>query len=243
MKPIIFFATSFSWWVQTDAFSRPPRCIELRLLDLREIQFHRRRPTENRHRDTQLAFFVVDVFHVAVKVGERPFLDPPRLAHFEKHFRPRLFDAVLHLLQDAVHFLLRNGRRLVCRPAHEAGHLRRAFHEMPGVVGHFHLDQHVPGEKLALGNRLRAFFHFHYFFDRNQDLAEPIRHPRPLDAFRQRAHHAFLESRVGVNDKPLLVVHPSPRPVTSLTSHASDVSTANRKSAMTTTKAKTTPVV
>src|ERR1700694_5799656 len=184
MKPIIFFATSFSWWVQTDAFSRPPRLHNdpprhgtSSLFDLREVQFHRRGPTQNTHRATQLSFFVVDVFHVAVKVGERAFFDPRCLAHFEKHFRPRLFDAFLHLLQDAVHFLLRNGRRLVCRPAHEAGHLRRALHEVPGVVGHFHLDQHVPRKKLALGNRLRAFFHFHYFFDRNQDLAEPIRHP------------------------------------------------------------------
>ena len=54
----------------------------------------------------------------------------------------------------------------------------------------------------------------------------------------KRALHALLETRVGVDDKPLLA-HPSVLPVSILMIHASVVSTANRNSAMTTTNANT----
>src|SRR5206468_1517312 len=52
----------------------------LDLLDLREIELDRRRTAEDRHRHAHLRLVVVHVFHVAVEVGERTFLDAHGLA-------------------------------------------------------------------------------------------------------------------------------------------------------------------
>src|SRR6185437_1535920 len=133
--------------------------------------------------------------------------------------------------------------RAIRRATDTTGHLRRALHEVPGVVGHLHLDQHVAREELALGNRLLAALHLDHFLDRDQDLAELLLQLGTPDPLGERALHAFLESRVRVHHVPLLVGHHSGRPVSQLTSHASDESTAKRNSAMTTTKANTTAVV
>src|SRR5208283_3003876 len=257
MKPTIFFAMPISCagsggrqgvlpaspFVQCLPSRHPEVDATSGLLDLRKIELHRRRTTEDRHRHAQLALLVVHVLHVAVKVRERPFLDTHRFAHLEQHLRPRFFDPFLHLLQDRVDLLLRNRRRLVGRAADEPGHLGRALHQVPGVVGHLHLDEHVAGEELAFGNGLGAVLHFHHFLDRNEDLAELLGHARALDALGQGTQNALLEPRVCVHDEPLLIAHPSPRPVTNLTSHASDESIANRTSAMITTNANTTAVV
>src|SRR6185436_7482512 len=151
-------------------------------------------------------------------------------------------DAFLHLPQDRIHFLLRNRRRLVRRAAHETRDLRRALDEMPRVVRHFHLDQHVAREELALADRLLPCLHLHDFLDRHQDLAELLGDLRTLDAIDERALDALLEARVSVHDEPLLA-HPSPRPVKSFTIHASVVSIEKRISAMTITKANTIAVV
>src|SRR5882762_6968646 len=93
MNPTIFFAMHFSWWVQTDALWRPPRL--LRLFDLSEFQFHRRRPPENRHRHAQLRLVVIDVLDRAVEVGERPFPHPHGLADLEQHLGLGLLHAFL----------------------------------------------------------------------------------------------------------------------------------------------------
>src|SRR5205085_680672 len=191
MNPTTFFAISYSPWVQASRQALPVR---LCFLDLRKIQLNRRRPPEDRDRHAQLALLVVHVLHVAVEIRERTFLDPYRFAQLEQHLRPRLFDTLLHLLQDRVDVLLRDRRRLVGRAAHEARHLRRALHEMPGVVGHFHFDQNVAWKELALRDRACAVFHLDHFLDRHEDLAELIRHARALDPLVKRALHALFEA-------------------------------------------------
>ena len=45
---------------------------------------------------------------------------------------------------------------------------------------HLHFDQHVAGEKLALGDVLLAALHLDHFFDRHQDLAEFVLHAGAL---------------------------------------------------------------
>src|SRR5690348_13093138 len=213
------------------------------LLDLREVQLHRRRPPEDRDRDAQLALPVVHVFDVAVEVGERAFLHAHRFAQLEEHLRTRLLDALLNLLEYRVDVLLRNRRRLVGRAADEPGDLRRALHQVPRIVGHLHLYQHVAGKELPLRDRPRPVLHLDHFLDGNEDLAELIGHAGALDPLSERALHALLESGVGMHHVPLLVAHPSLRPVASLTSHARVESIANRTRAMTTTNANTTSVV
>ena len=53
---------------------------------------------------------------------------------------------------------------------------------MPGLVVHVHLDQHIAGEELALGNALLADFHLDHFFDRHQDSAKHVLHALTLNA-------------------------------------------------------------
>src|SRR4030095_3599786 len=134
-------------------------------------------------------------------------------------------------------------RRRFCGPtAPEARHLGRALDQVPGVVRHVHLDQHVAGEDFALGDRLRAILHFDHFLHRHEDLAEQVLHFRSLDALDQCTLDALLETRVGVNDEPLFA-HPSALPVNNLMIHASKVLTPNKNNAMTTPNANTMPVV
>src|SRR5689334_1327529 len=57
----------------------------LGLLDLAEVQLHRRRAAEDQHRDADLALLVIHLFDVAVEVGERALGHADRLAHLEQH--------------------------------------------------------------------------------------------------------------------------------------------------------------
>src|SRR5207249_4687891 len=83
IKPTIFFATIGSYRVP--APSPRARLLvalnKLNLLDLREIQLHRRCATEDGDRHAHLGFVVVDFLDRAVEVGERAFLDAHQLSH------------------------------------------------------------------------------------------------------------------------------------------------------------------
>jgi hypothetical protein len=83
------------------------------------------------------------------------------------------------------------------------------FHQVPGVVGHFHLDEHVAREEFALGNILLPALHLDDFFHRHQDLAELFLHAGACDTVDQRALHALLEAGVRVHYIPFLA-HESP---------------------------------
>src|SRR5690242_3353725 len=243
-RPELFAETFHRGKVSWEREARPKLCpVDLRFFNLRKIELDWGRATKDRHRHAQLALFVIHVLDVAVEVGERTFLDAHGFAHLEQHLWPRLLDAFLHLTQDRIDFLLRDRRRPVRRATNETSYLRRALDEVPRVVGHLHLDEHVAREELALGNRLLAALHLHHFLDRHEDLAELVLQLGALDPLGQRSLHALLESRVRVHDKPFLVRHHSTRPVISCTSHASVESTAKRNSAMMTTNANTIIVV
>ena len=76
---------------------------------------------------------------------------------------------------------------------------------MPGLVGHFHLDQHITREEATLGHRFSAILDLDHFFGRDQDLAELLLHAAALDAFGQAALHALFHARIGMNHVPALV--------------------------------------
>src|SRR3989304_6001196 len=148
IKPTIFFAIYHSLWVQAGLKPSPVKhhCnfkavyragamaaatsfalgsrlrgrTHLRLFDLPELQFYRCRAAEDRDRHAQLRLVVVDVFHEAVKIGERAFLDAHPLAHFEQHLGLGFLDPLLHLVHDVGDFLDRDRRRLACRAGAKA---------------------------------------------------------------------------------------------------------------------------
>src|SRR6185436_3605343 len=151
IRPTTFFATTsllsgsngcpFQAPTSWGPPGHPPRSMNENsgLLDLTEIQLHRRRAAEDQDGHADLALLVVHFLDAAVEVRERAFRHAHRLAYLEQHLRLGLFDALLHLVHDVLHFLLGDGRGPHRRAADEAGHLRRAFHQVPGLVGHLHL--------------------------------------------------------------------------------------------------------
>src|SRR5699024_7683978 len=54
------------------------------LFDLIKIKLDRCCPTKNGHGNTYLAFLVIDIFDVAVEIGERTFFDADHFAHLEQ---------------------------------------------------------------------------------------------------------------------------------------------------------------
>src|SRR5581483_6016980 len=214
----------------------------LSLLHLGKIQLHRCRAAENRHRNPQLVLVVVHLFYTAVEIGKWPLSHANRLPHLEEDLRLWLFDTLLYLLQDGVYLALADGRGPHRGATNKARHLRSVLHQMPAVVGHFHLDEHVARKKLAFANVLLAAFHLDDLFHGYENLPETVLHSRALDSLFERACDALLETRIGVNNVPTLR-HQAPPPITRSTTHASKASTIQRNSAMTITKATTTPVV
>ena len=160
--------------------------------------------TEDGHRHAQLILLVICILDAAMEVRERPFLDANDLADLEQHLRARLLHTLLHLLHDLLNLLVGDRSGLVRSTADKAGHLGRGLHQVPGLVVHFHLDEHVAREELALGDGLLTATHLDHLFDRNQDLAEAVLHPGTVDAIDQRALNGLLEARIGVNHIPTL---------------------------------------
>src|SRR5215212_8616157 len=106
----------------------------LYLLDLRKFQFDRRRAAEDRNRDLDARAAFVDLLDGAVERGERTIRNANLLADLERDRRLRPVDALLHLMQDAIGFGVRDRHRLLVG-AKEARDLRRVLDEVIGLVG------------------------------------------------------------------------------------------------------------
>src|SRR3984957_18154114 len=86
--PVTFFAIARSYRVPASPEGLPD--FESTLLDLREIQLHRRRAPEDLHRHLQAVLFVVHRLDHAVEVVERTVGHAHHLAGLEQHLRLRL---------------------------------------------------------------------------------------------------------------------------------------------------------
>jgi hypothetical protein len=75
---------------------------------------------------------------------------------------------------------------------------------VPQRVVHFHFHQHVAGIYQALAGDLLAVAQLHHFFGRNQNLPDLIGESEGLGARAQRFLHLILESRISVDDIPVL---------------------------------------
>ena len=86
--------------------------------------------------------------------------------------------------------------------ADEAEHLGHFLHEVPGLVIHLHLYEHVSGEEFSLAAPLASLFHLDHLFGRDEDLSELVLQAHALDALFQGMLHLVFEIRIGVNDVP-----------------------------------------
>src|SRR5438093_7614028 len=219
---------------------------DLELLDLQEIQFDGRRSPEDRDHHLQRRPVLVDLVHETGEVGERAIHDAHRVPSLEVEFRLRLLRRDRDLIDDAVHLLLGERRRLEPR-AYEAGHLGSVFHDVPSGVVHLHVDQHISREELLLRDDLGPVAHLDDILGRDEDLADVFVHPERLRALLEALADLVLIAGVGMNDVPLLR-HASHRPQpacvkTQLTMWNSTVSTTHRNSAKMKTVTMTTVVV
>src|SRR3954465_6090485 len=101
----------------------------LYLLDLSKLQFDRGRAAEDRNRDLDARAAFVDLLDGAVERRERTVRHADLLAHLERDRRLRPVDALLHLMQNAIGFGIRDRHRLLVG-AEEARDLRGVLDQM-----------------------------------------------------------------------------------------------------------------
>ena len=183
------------------------------LLDLAVFQLHRGRTAEDRDADLHAAAFLVHFLHRAVEAGERPVGHAHLLADFEQDRRARPLHPFGGLLHDPLGLGIgdRRGARLA---AQEAGHLRRVLHQVPRVVGQFHLHQHVAGKELALGGHLLATAQLHHLLGGHQHLVELVGQALLGGLFLDLLGDLLLEARINVDHIPTLRHDFVPQPAT-----------------------------
>src|SRR3990167_2051827 len=129
---------------------------DLCLFDLPKLQLDGRGATKNHHGDPHAALFVIDLFNRTIEVGEGTFLDTYKFADHEFDLVARLVCAFLHLTDDFLDFLFRNRRRAIFRPPYKPRHLVGVLHQMPGVIVHHHLDEHIARKQDRKSTRLNS---------------------------------------------------------------------------------------
>src|SRR5699024_6103551 len=110
-------------------------------------------------------------------------------------------------IEDLVCFLVRKRGWVIRTPTDETKHPGDALHEMPCFVVHFHLNQHIAREELALRCVLPSLANFDDFLGGNQDLAKLILHAGSRYMFLQRLLDTLFILRKCVYHIPLLT-HP-----------------------------------
>src|SRR6218665_1142954 len=194
--------------------------------NLTELQLDRRGTPKNHHRDAHAALFVIDLFDHAIEVREWPLLDAHLLAHHELHLVPWLVGAFDHVADDALHLGVGNGGRPGLAATDETLDLVGVLDQVPGIVVHHHLDQHITREQAPFRRLALAVLHLHDLLGGHQDAAELVLHAGPVGALLYFSLHRLF--------------HPK---IKSYKTHSSVLSVSHRKSAMTTTKANTYAVI
>src|SRR5262249_22232234 len=76
--------------------------------------------------------------------------------------------------------------------------------QMPGLVSHLHLHQHIAGEELAFGVHLGAAAQLDDLFRRHQHLRELFGHALLLSLLADRLRDLALEARIDMDDGPAM---------------------------------------
>src|SRR5438309_5968187 len=125
------------------------RQLALNLFDLRIFQFDRGRAPENRHGNLDPRLLFVNLLDEAVKRGERTVADVNLFADLEGHRRLWPLDPFLDLAHDAHRLGLADRGRSTAAPE-KSGDLGGILDEVPSLVAHIHLDQHIAWKEFVL---------------------------------------------------------------------------------------------
>src|SRR5690606_29136873 len=116
-----------------------------------------------------------------------------------------------HALHDLRHFLLGQWGWLVA-PPHEPGPAGGVADDVPRVLVHDHLHQHVTREHAALDDTALAVFDLNFFLGRNHDIKDFVVHAHRLNTLLDGMAHLVLIAGVAVDHVPVaLVVRPFAR--------------------------------
>src|ERR1700675_265894 len=108
--------------------------------DLVVLEFHGGEAPEDGHHHFQLAALRIEVIDGPLEIDEGPLDHPHLVPLLEGRLELGLLRALLHLPQDGLD--LPRGQRNGLGPgADEARDLGRRPHQVPGVIGHLHLDE------------------------------------------------------------------------------------------------------
>src|ERR1700730_14084104 len=143
----------------------------LDLFHLRILQIDRGRAPENRHCNFDPRLLFVDLLDEAVERGERSVAYANLFADLEGHRRLWPLDPFLDLAHDA-HRLGIADRGRPTAAAEKPGDLGGVLDEVPSLVAHIHLDQHIAWEEFALRADFGAALDLDDLFGRDEDLLE-----------------------------------------------------------------------
>ena len=107
--------------------------------------------------------------------------------------------------KNGINFFLRNRERLGALSAgsDKSGHAWRVSHDVPRLVGHDHLHEHVPGKQVVSLFHFFVVFVFRYFFLGDNDLKQGIFQAHCFNTALQIFLYAVFLSCVCVDDIPL----------------------------------------
>src|SRR5215471_94040 len=191
MIPTIFFAIYFP----------PATCFTLRLLDLRVFELHRRRAPEDRDCDLEPSFFFVNLLDEPVERGEWSVADAHLLPDFKGNRGLRSLDPLLHLMHDPCSLVIADRRRPPAS-SEKPGDLSGVLDEMPSLVIHIHLDQHVAWKEFALRAHLSAALDLDHLLCRNENSFEFFGKTLLLGPLADQARDLLFEAGVTVDYVP-----------------------------------------
>src|SRR5271165_533830 len=177
----------------------------LYLFNLIEFEFHRRLPAENRDERAQALFLRVDLVHRTGEIEERPRGHLHAIALGEVDLQLGRLDA--HLLEDRLDLFVGKRQRFLARArrADESGDALRVAHDVPRLVGHLHLDEHVARIDLLLHLFALAVLEFDFFVGRHEHAVHEVLHRHRFDAPFEIGLDLVLVARIGVHDVPLAI--------------------------------------
>ena len=169
-------------------------------LDFVEGELDARLTAEDRHEAAQAVLVVHDLLDAAVEVGEGTFLDADGFAGFEDDLRTSLLVVLAHARLDFGDLVVCEGNRMVV--AEELDHARRVVHQVPALLGHHHLDEHVARIHAAFGLVLGAVADFFDLLDGKQHFAELILQVGAFNALDDGLLHALFHRGIHVQRVP-----------------------------------------
>src|SRR5262245_61414019 len=170
--------------------------------DLVVLELDGREAPEDGDHHFQLAALRIEIVDGPLEIDEGPLDHPHLVPLLEGGLELGLLGALFHLAQDGLDLSRRQGDGLGAG-ADEARDLGRRSHEVPGVVGHLHLDEQVAGKELLLRLDLLALPNLADLLVRDHDPTDHVLEAEDLRARLDGRRHLVLETRVGVDDVPL----------------------------------------